>query len=345
MRTLTVNAPSRAYDVTIGGFAAALLPEVLAKLGHSRAAIVTDLTVNELHGGSVFRALRDAGIDVLLTALPPGEEHKTLASVEWLYHQFTAFELKRNDCVVALGGGVVGDMAGFAAATYMRGVSVVQVPTTLVAQVDSSIGGKTGVNLGEGKNLVGAFHQPSAVLADMEMLGTLPARELRAGLAEVAKYYALGAAELRGLLTADVVDLEAAVHLCCAAKARYVAEDERDTGARMALNLGHTFAHAIEKYYNYSEYNHGEAVALGLELALAVGERLCVTPHETARDVRELMDALGLNRELDLDARELIPLMAGDKKNTDGDLTLILLSDLGAPVARKLSAAQLAEVL
>jgi 3-dehydroquinate synthase len=346
MTTLTVRAPSREYDIAIGEGAIDGLIAVFDALPR-RAAVVTDENVRALHGDTLSALLARAGVTYTLRILPPGEATKTLDTAALLYHDFTAFSLHRGEPVIAFGGGVVGDVAGFAAATYMRGVPLVQIPTTIVAQLDSSVGGKTGVNLGEGKNLVGCFYQPVAVLSDTALLRTLPPRETNAGLAEAIKYALLGELELIPILFApgDTADMERLVYLSTKRKSDLVERDERDTGARMALNLGHTFGHAIEKYYDYKRYNHGEAVAKGLYLAVNAGIALGITP-ESVRDVLdELLRARALDWSLDISARELVPLMAGDKKNEGDTISLILLKDIGEPVVRRISPAELAAIL
>ncbi|MDR3209038.1 MAG: 3-dehydroquinate synthase [Oscillospiraceae bacterium] len=339
MQTLTVHAPSRAYDITVGAGASAALPRVLADLGARALHIVTDEHVAPHHVSRVIKLAEGAGVAVSSSVLPAGEGNKTLAAVERLLRDFADAGLTRRDFVLALGGGVVGDTAGFAAATYMRGVQIIQLPTTLVALVDSSVGGKTGVDLPEGKNLVGAFHQPSAVLADTDFLRTLPAREFTAGLAEVVKYYALGESALLPLLPDG--DAAQIVYLCCRAKAELVARDELDSGARRYLNLGHTFGHAIEKYYRYDRFNHGEAVAKGMRLALETGERLGVTRQGTAREITETLRRAGLDTSCEAAMPELIPLMLGDKKNGRGAITLVLLQKIGEPVIQNITAGEL----
>ncbi|MDR0857441.1 MAG: 3-dehydroquinate synthase [Oscillospiraceae bacterium] len=336
-KTLTVNAASRSYDIAITDSGFVSLRRVLGELGADNAVFVTDSNIAGHYGAQL------GGSPVL--ALTPGEENKTLAGIEQIYHFFTAQKLHRNSVAVAFGGGIVGDMTGFAAATYMRGIRFVQMPTTLVACVDSSVGGKTGVNLAEGKNLVGAFWQPSAVIIDSRFLETLPERERLAGMAEVVKYFALGERKI-----AETTDISELIYLCCKAKAAVVAEDELDTGARMTLNFGHTFGHAIEKYYDYKRYNHGEAVAIGMRLALETGQFLGVTPENVTHEVIKLMTKSGLTYNLDVSARaflplrELVPLMLGDKKNSGGSIKLVLLEDIGKPVMHEISAKELEEL-
>jgi 3-dehydroquinate synthase len=348
MTRLHVAAPSREYDIAVGENAVNTLPAEAERLKLARrAAVVTDENVWRLHGEKLRAALDGAEMELLPVVLPPGEGSKTLQTAERLYHAFAEFSLKRNETVIAFGGGVVGDLAGFAAATYMRGTPFVQIPTTVVAQIDSSVGGKTGVNLGEGKNLVGCFYQPELVLADTALLATLPKREIDAGMAEAVKYAALGERGLFPILSrkGELSDFEELVRLCCRAKAKLVEADECDTGARRALNFGHTFGHAIEKYYNYGKFNHGEAVARGIAIALDVGVALGVTPEKTRGEALALMEARGLDTALEIPRRELIPLTASDKKNENGAVTLILLKGVGEPVVYKTNEEELWKLL
>ena len=345
MQKITVEAKSRTYDIHIGSGTVSALPKVLAAIGARKVALISDTNVAPLYAPRILELLGE--IPVTVCVIPAGEANKTLVTVERLYHEFADAEMNRRCAVVALGGGVTGDIAGFAAATFMRGVQVIQVPTTIVAQVDSSVGGKTGVNLGEGKNLVGTFYQPSAVLADTDFLTTLPTREFRAGLAEAAKCYALGEEEILPLLGSRPPsgDTERLIALCCRLKAKYVAHDEQDTGLRAALNFGHTFAHAIEKRFDYRRYNHGEAVAIGMKLALDVGVKLGVTSADAQERVLRAIEAACPQEALDFPAQELIPLMASDKKNKSANISLVLLRELGRPILRELDPQRLAELL
>jgi 3-dehydroquinate synthase len=343
--TLTVLAPSREYEVAIGRRAAELLPRAA---GSGAAAVVTDSNTGPLYAERVLTLLRGAGIRAFETRLPAGEEHKTPDAVLRLCREFAAAGLLRRDCVIALGGGVVGDVAGFAAASYMRGARFIQVPTTLIAMTDSSVGGKTGVNLPEGKNLMGAFYQPEGVIIDTAFLQTLPERETRAGLAEVVKYYALGERGIERLLRNGGIlpgAEEELIYLCCRLKADVVASDERESGARRTLNFGHTFGHALEKYYSYARYNHGEAVAVGMRLALETGEKLGITPANVTREVLGAMAKAGLDTSLDLPPRELVRHMSGDKKRTGEGVALVLLRDIGDAGVFELDMKELEELL
>jgi len=330
-QTIRVSLGARGYDVTIGDSAAESMATLLA--GRRQAAIVTQPVVAGHHATGVREALDSAGVAHETFLIGDGEEHKTLRTIDTLAGAFARGGLLRGDVVVALGGGLVGDVAGFAAATYHRGVSVVQVPTTLLAMVDASIGGKTGVNLPEGKNLVGAFHQPIGVLADPAVLATLPDRELRCGLGEVAKYALLGDDALLDLLREHCGDLlardpealAAVVSLCVEAKVRVVEADERETtGARECLNYGHTLAHAIETVAGYAPA-HGEAVGVGLVFAANLAAVLNrVGPGDVDRHC-SLVAALGLpvRAPAGAGADDLLSVMSRDKKSTGG-LTFVL---------------------
>ena len=335
----------RAYDILVGRGALDRSASRLGALGGRAAVIVTDDTVRGLHADALADVLRGAGLRVDLIAVPPGEGSKCFAELERVVNALLDAKIERGDLVVALGGGVVGDLGGFASAILRRGVRLVQVPTTLLAQVDSSVGGKTGINAPSGKNLIGAFHQPALVVADTAVLDTLPARELRAGYAEVVKYGLIddlafftwceqnGAAVIAGGPERDY-----AVAVSCRAKALVVVEDEREEGRRALLNLGHTFAHALERIVGYdgARLVHGEAVSIGLALAFRFSATLGLCPATDAdRVVRHLL-SLGLPTELEdvpgghgsPDA--ILDAMSQDKKVKAGRLTLILARGIGA---------------
>lgn len=334
LHRVPVPLEGASYDVLVGaGALDALADEVPWPATASRAAVVTSATVATLYADRAQAALERAGLDVRVLTVPDGEEAKTLDTLGALYHRLAAWPLRRGDVVVALGGGVVGDLAGFAAATWNRGVAVVQVPTTLLAQVDAAIGGKTGVNLAEGKNLVGAFHQPLAVVADTSTLATLPDRERRAGLGEVAKYGFIADPEVLRLLQArpdamvagDPGVLTEVVRRCVAVKARVVAADEREAGERALLNYGHTVGHAIEALAGYGTYRHGEAVALGMVAAARLGERLGVSEDGLAARTVALLDGLRLpTGGLRLDPARLWDVLARDKKAGAGGVRFVL---------------------
>ncbi len=346
VETVHVGLPGRAYDIRIGaGLLARAGVDIAPLLARPRVAIVTDETVAGLHLDPLRAALAEAGIDAPALALPPGEATKgwdqLSRAVEWLIDQ----RIERRDVVVALGGGVIGDLAGFAAAILRRGVRFVQVPTTLLAQVDSSVGGKTGINSASGKNLIGAFHQPGLVLADIAVLETLRPRDFLAGYGEVVKYGLLGDAaffewlEANGpaLAGGDRAARARAVRRSCEMKAGIVMRDETEQGERALLNLGHTFGHALEAATGYGDrLLHGEGVAIGCALAFDLSARMGLCSQEDPSRVRAHLAAMGLARDLsdirgDLpDAEALIALMAQDKKVQDGRLRFVLARGIGA---------------
>lgn len=345
VRTVNVPLGSRAYEVLIGpgliGRAGALIN---ARLGTARCAIVTDENVARFHLGTLEASLREDGRLVGSIVLPPGEATKSFRELEPLCERLLELGLERGDLVVALGGGVIGDLAGFAAAILRRGVRFVQIPTSLLAQVDSSVGGKTGIDTPQGKNLIGAFHQPGLVLADTDALRTLPKRELRAGYAEVAKYGLLGDAPFFAWLERhhpSVFALEAealtrAVETSVRAKADIVGRDETEQGERALLNLGHTFGHAFEAWCGYSDrLLHGEAISIGMCLAFRFSAALGYCDAAVADRVRAHFVAVGLpTRISDIpgekpDIETLMKLMAQDKKVRQGKLTFILARDIG----------------
>ena len=347
---------ARAYDIVIGrGLIATLGERIKALRPGAKTAIVTDATVAEHHLAAVEAAVKSARLESSAIVVPPGEGSKSYATFETVCEAIIAAHIERGDLVIALGGGVIGDLAGFAAASARRGLDYVQVPTTLLAQVDSSVGGKTGINSRHGKNLVGAFHQPILVIADTALLDTLPKREFRAGYAEVAKYGLLGDAVFFSWLEANWQDVfsggaarEHAIAVCCRAKAGIVARDERETAERALLNLGHTFGHALEAGAGFSgRLLHGEAVALGMVLAFDFSARKGLIGEADAARVRAHLAAVGLPTHLKdvpggvpgVDA--LMDLIAQDKKVKRGKLTFILVRGIGqAFVENDVSAAE-----
>ena len=345
----------RSYDIVIGrGTLPSLGQRIAALRPGARVAIVTDKTVARHHLGAAQAALTRGGIGCTVVTIPPGEASKSFAELERLCDALLAARLERRDLVIALGGGVVGDLAGFAAAVVRRGVDYVQVPTTLLAQVDSSVGGKTAIDSAHGKNLVGAFHQPILVVADTALLDTLPPREFAAGYAEVAKYGLLGDAPFFESLEANWREVfaggavrEHAIAVSCRAKAAIVARDERETGDRALLNLGHTFGHAFEAAAGFSgRLLHGEAISLGMVLAFAFSARRGLLPQVEADRVARHLAAVGLPTHLSAiaelpDADRLMDLIAQDKKVQRGALTFILVRGIGqAFVASDVDAAE-----
>ena len=345
MAVIPVNVAGRPYEVRVAAGLLADLPQQCSpRLRKRRVPVVTDANVHAAWGQTVEHALHAGGHEAAWRILPPGEPSKSweqlAATTDWLL----AEEVERGDCVLALGGGVIGDLTGFAAAVLKRGCQFIQLPTTLLAQVDSSVGGKTAINTPAGKNLIGAFHQPALVLADLAVLDTLPERELKAGYAEVVKYGLLGDAAFFGwcdvngaaMLAGDAALREYAVAYSVAAKARIVAADERETlGLRALLNLGHTFGHALEAQTGFSgRLLHGEAVALGMILAARFSAARALLPRASAEHVARHFAALGMPSEiaelgLNCDGRMLTAHMLHDKKMDAGTLPFVLLNSLG----------------
>ena len=341
MRRLRARTASRRYAVVIGrGCLAALGVEARRVSRGRQAVVVTDANVAPFHLEPAAASLRGAGFAVSHVVLPSGEQEKTLVRAEELYGVLYDRGVRRDDVVVALGGGVVGDLAGFVAATYQRGTGFVQAPTTLLAQVDAAIGGKVAVDFRAGKNYVGCFYQPLLVLEDLATLATLPARELRNGAAEVVKHGLLAGGEaLRqaerlaaGPLTPARVS-ESLVAASVAVKLAVVAADEREAGRRAVLNLGHTLGHAIEAAGRFRLYSHGEAVALGLRAALWLSERLAGLSPRTAARAAALLDRLGLPRRLEgLSVDDVLALVPRDKKAAAAGVGFVLLRAPGRPV-------------
>jgi 3-dehydroquinate synthase len=340
MRTLHVDLGERSYPIYIGR---GLLgdPDIYRRhLGARQVMVVSNETVAPLYLERVHRALD--GFVVHDVILPDGEQYKTLEVLNRVFDALLAHHYDRRCCLLALGGGVVGDMTGFAAACYQRGVRFLQAPTTLLAQVDSSVGGKTGVNHPLGKNMIGAFHQPSCVVADTESLNTLPDRELSAGLAEVIKYGLIDDPEFFAWLEQNVDALRArdadalatAIERSCRDKAVVVAADEREAGRRALLNLGHTFGHAIETGVGYGEWLHGEAVAAGICMAADLSRRLGWLTDRDARRIVDLIRRAGLpvSPPSAIDGERFLQLMAVDKKVLDGRLRLVLLKGIGQAI-------------
>ena len=351
---LNVELGERSYPITIG---AGLLsdPSLLAQhIGARMVAIVTNTTVAPLYLEKVAAPLRAAGHEVVSVVLPDGEQYKNWASLMQVFDALLANKCDRKTTLVALGGGVIGDLTGFAAASFMRGVPFVQLPTTLLSQVDSSVGGKTGLNHPLGKNMIGAFYQPRAVLADTATLETLPARELSAGLAEVIKHGAIIDAvffdwiehNIDRLMARDQQALAYAISRSCQIKADVVRQDEREGGLRAILNFGHTFGHAIEAGMGYGHWLHGEAVGCGMVMAADLSQRAGLVDMATVARVRALVAAAGLPTVApDLGTQRWLELMEVDKKNEGGAIKFILMKPLGAPSIQGVSHALLLATL
>ncbi|MDE2466200.1 MAG: 3-dehydroquinate synthase [Alphaproteobacteria bacterium] len=341
---IPVSLGTRSYDIHVGPDLLPRVAELIKPLARGMIAVVTDENVAALHLPGLLQSLREAGLSVGALVVPAGEASKSFAELARVCDGLLDLELDRSSLVIALGGGVIGDLAGFAAGILKRGIAVVQVPTTLLAQVDSSVGGKTGINTRHGKNLVGLFHQPRLVIADISSLQSLPARQMRAGYAEIVKYGALGDArffawlEQHGseALAGDRAALSHAVAQSCRMKAAIVGRDERESGERALLNLGHTFGHALEAACGFSDrLLHGEAVAIGMVLAFRLSERLALAPAGSADRLARHLAAVGLPTQLSAlapirtDAEELVRLMSHDKKVSAGALTFVLARGIG----------------
>ena len=341
MRTVKVPLADRAYPIRIGSGLLADLGTQCArlKLGR-RCAVISDATVARRYRQPALASLKAAGFEPIFISQPAGEQAKTLKNVQACYDQLAKHRLERGSFVVAMGGGVVGDLGGFVAATYLRGIDFVQVPTTLLAQVDSSVGGKVGVNLPAGKNLVGAFYQPKLVLCDLDTLGTLPSREFRAGLAEVIKYGIIYDAklfrrlerDLPKLLAQDTATLSAVIARCCQIKAEVVGQDEKEAGLRAILNFGHTIGHGLEAISQYGKYLHGEAISIGQVAAAKISSELTGLPAAAADRIAAIFAATGLPTEVKLNAaqtKRLFAAMKLDKKVSGGEIKFVLAESIG----------------
>ncbi len=340
--SVKVSLANRSYDILIKPGLVQEIGPRLTRLGFSgKVAVVTDRPVARLYAAKVLRSLKQGGFRSIKIVLPGGERAKTLRWAGVILDELVRARFERGSMVLALGGGVVGDMAGFAASIYVRGIPIVQVPTTLVAQVDSSVGGKTGVNHALGKNLIGTFHQPSQVLIDPETLGSLPRRELVAGIAEVIKYGMIYDDEfftylehhMRDILNRDDVAMVNIIRQSCQIKAQVVAEDERESDRRRILNYGHTIGHALEAATAYAQYSHGEAVAIGMALVALLSERLGYCHTEVRQRLHALLEALNLPVTYSgIPPQRLLEAMTHDKKAVNGVARFILLQDIGAVV-------------
>lgn len=329
-----VNIAESPYRVAIGrgilADAGKLAAEVIPPC---RCVVITDDHVGPLHGAALLTALRNAGYDAHLVSIPAGEASKSMEAAAMLCDRLIAFGLDRKGAVFALGGGVIGDLAGFVASIYYRGIPVIQVPTTVVAQVDSSIGGKTGVNSPLGKNLIGTFHQPRLVIADTALLDTLPERIFREGLAEVIKHAVIADASMLAAIPPErTADLSPLIAANVSIKARIVAEDQFETkGTRALLNFGHTLGHAIESVAGYGTLSHGECVAIGMIAALDLSVRLAGLPHDQAERVKKVIMACGLPTQIPegLSEQEILAALARDKKFDKGAIRFVLTKELG----------------
>src|SRR5208282_853749 len=346
MEKVTVGLGERSYDIMIGSGTLSGIGERAARFGFSPTiGIISNPTVFGLYGEEVMRSLKDAGFNCFSALVPDGEGYKDYF---WSYHILTELlknGLDRNSCVVALGGGVIGDITGFAGSLYMRGIHLIHIPTTLLAQVDSSVGGKTGVNHAAGKNMIGTFHQPRLVWTDISTLRSLPERELLCGIAEIIKYGVIWDAGLfnvmeekrEAILNLDMDVISYLIKRSCQIKAEVVSKDERESGLRAILNYGHTIGHAVETETGYSKYLHGEAVAIGMCLAARLSEALGMMESACVERIKSVVRAYGLPSALpkNMNGDKLLSLISRDKKATAGEIKFILPRDIGNVVIHK----------
>ncbi len=340
MKRLNIDLADRSYEILIGqGLLEKVGEWVLALVKPSRLVIITHPSINRLYGGKLSKGISQANIPTHVIEVPEGEKSKSLEQAEKIYDKLIEWKCDRKTVLLALGGGVIGDLTGFIAATYMRGVPFIQVPTTLLAQVDSSVGGKTAVNHPLGKNMIGVFYQPRLVVVDLETLKSLPEKEYKSGISEVVKYGVIEDARLfeylenqfQNILSHDPKALEHIIATSCAIKARVVEKDERESHYRMVLNFGHTIGHAIESLTGYSTYTHGEAVAIGMVYAAKLSEVMDRCGEDVTRRITGLIKNFGLPTQLpSLEAGDIIQSMHLDKKTTHQKIRFILVKDIGS---------------
>ena len=347
MMELTVNT-SGSYQIII---ARGCMDEIGTRAGKlfksgAKAVVISDSNVLPLYGERIMDSLKATGFSASLLSFPAGEESKRLSCIEKMYAECAEQRLTRSDFIVALGGGVTGDMAGFAAATYLRGIPFIQIPTSLLAQIDSSVGGKTGVDLPQGKNLVGAFHQPALVLIDPDTLSTLPPRYFSDGMAEAIKYGCIKSRELFDMIVREDIsqNIEELIYRCVDIKRELVERDEFDTGERMVLNFGHTFGHALEKLYDFKKLSHGEAVGIGMVMMARCGENAGITKTGTANEIIAALKKYNLPTRDEMPVDKVLAATALDKKNSGSMISLIMLKEIGESFVDQVYRARLAEL-
>ena len=331
MKKIRVNA-STSYDVLVGKGLLEQCGKLISEVVKSRkCAVITDDTVDALYGEKTVKCLEKQGFHVVKTSVPHGEQSKSHEQLISLYNFLSMNDITRTDFIIALGGGVVGDLTGYCAATYLRGIDYVQIPTTLLAQVDSSVGGKTAVNIDAGKNLVGVFKQPVLVIADIDVLSTLSEEIFADGMGEVVKYGMIRSEQLFERLCQGNIkeNLEDIIAECVSIKRDVVQNDERDTGERMILNFGHTFGHAIEKCLGYGNIAHGKAVAIGMYMITLAAEKKGLVNSETAQKLKNCLEVNSLPYSLDITAKDIYSLSIGDKKRTSDEIRVIICSEPG----------------
>ncbi|HEY8804639.1 MAG TPA: 3-dehydroquinate synthase [Clostridium sp.] len=353
MYSIEVKASSGSYPIYIkNGLLDEIGVEVKKIYKGSKIAIVTDSRVNELYGQRIISSLKESGFEPFKIVVKAGEESKSFETLLEVYDKLLDFKINRGDIIIALGGGVVGDMAGFAASTFLRGIPLIQIPTTLLAQVDSSVGGKVAVDLPRGKNLVGSFYMPKAVFIDPLLLGTLNDRFLNDGMGEVIKYGAIKNSELFYMLMgyenkeALLKEIDKIIYTCCSIKAAIVEVDEKDTGERMLLNYGHTIGHAIEQFYNFTKYSHGEAVAMGTYSITKLGEELGMTRVGTSIAIKDILVKYNLPWMLpEINSEDIIETISHDKKNIGESMNFILIESIGNSFIEKINKTKIKDYL
>jgi|LSQX01.1.fsa_nt_gb 3-dehydroquinate synthase len=346
MPELIAHTPTRDYPIVIRNGSLKQLGSIIAAYCKGRTAVlITDEQVAALYLSEASQSLEAAGFSVHCVVLPAGEATKSWDQLNDLYGQFHQAGLTRIDPVVALGGGVIGDLAGFAAATWLRGVPLVQVPTSLLAQVDASIGGKTAVDSVYGKNLIGTFYQPVAVIMDPSVLHSLPRRRMAEGMAEVIKYALIGDLDLLKMIEQQILDLEWILERCVSIKTGIVSRDEKDVGERMLLNFGHTIGHALEKATGFSRYTHGEAVAIGMVMAAAIGEQLGETEKGTRERIEHILHRYQLPTRIDRSAEGIPEAIYSDKKRLGSKVHLVLLRKVGQAFTRPITPDELTKII
>ena len=333
---LKVDLKDRSYSIIIEkGLINRVSEEIRKVYKGKKIFIITDDNVNKYYGDKISNELKGSDFEVKVLSLKPGEETKNFNTLPVVYNEILDFNLTRSDLIIALGGGVIGDLAGFIASTYLRGVDFVQIPTSLLAQVDSSVGGKVAVDLDRGKNLVGSFYHPKCVLIDPEVLNTLDNRFFVDGMAEVIKYGCIKDEQFFNYLEKMednqqlISNMEVVIHKCCDIKRKAVENDEKDKGERMLLNFGHTLGHAIEQHYNYTKYSHGEGVAIGMYVISKISEEKGLTKKGTSQRIKDILVKYNLPYELDVNIEETLEAINLDKKKLGNDLNIIILKEIG----------------
>ena len=342
---LIVDLKDRSYPIIIEkGLINRVSEEIRKVYKGKKIFIITDDNVNKYYGGKISEELKVSDFEVKLLSLKPGEETKNFNTLPIVYNELLDFNLTRSDLIIALGGGVIGDLAGFVASTYLRGVDFVQIPTSLLAQVDSSVGGKVAVDLDRGKNLVGSFYHPKCVLIDPDVLNTLEDRFFIDGMAEVIKYGCIKDEQFFNYLEKMednqqlISNMEVVIHKCCDIKRKAVENDEKDKGERMLLNFGHTLGHAIEQHYNYTKYSHGEGVAIGMYVISKISEEKGLTKKGTSQRIKDILVKYNLPYELDVKIEETLEAINLDKKKLGNDLNIIILKEIGSSEIYKTTA-------